>query len=144
MEANSVTKEEFINKFKLQYALAVRDEKVMESYESYCETISRLRSDSIKWLRTLGIPGKVRIQYNDAIQRLAETSHRKYLFHKDPHCGICGYIIARIEEATIDHINPLSRGGLNAYENKQIAHGKCNVKKSNKIGFTLKKSFMGL
>lgn len=141
MEANpSLTKEDFILKFKLEYALAVGDSAVMESYESYCAAISKLRSESIKYLRGLGLPSEFRITCNDAIQGLAETSHRKYLFHKDPHCGICGYVIVSIEDATIDHIYPRSLGGLNEFENKQIAHGRCNVKKSNKVGFTLKRS----
>lgn len=139
MEANtSLTKEEFISKFKFDYAMAVGDQKVMETYESYCETISKLRSDSVKWLRGLGIDGRTRIKYNDGIQRLAETSHRKYLFHKDPTCGICGYVIVKIEDATIDHIHPRAHGGENAFYNKQIAHGRCNVKKSDKIGFSMK------
>ncbi len=136
---NRITKEEFVQQFKLDYALAVSDPRVMETYESYCLTISTVRRDAIRKLKALNVPGYVRIQYNDAVQRLAETSHRKYLFHKDPTCQICFYLIERIEDATIDHIYPVSRGGKNALENKQIAHGKCNVLKSDKLNFVLRK-----
>lgn len=140
MEAKPyLSKEDFIQKFKLSYALAVRDDAVMATYESYSMAIAKLRRDCVQYLRSVGVPGQLRSKYNDSIQRLAETSHRKYLFHKDPTCGICGFLIERIEDATIDHIHPRSKGGANAFENKQIAHGACNVKKSNKVGFTMKK-----
>lgn len=141
METNRyLTKEEFLNKFKLAYYLAVKDEKVMESYESFCEAIRKLRSDSIKYLRGLGVPGYIRSEYNDYLTSFAQSSHRKYLFYKDPTCGICGFQIETIEQATIDHIHPRAKGGANAFENKQIAHGYCNVKKSDKIGFKWKNS----
>jgi hypothetical protein len=140
MAANEpITKEEFIERFKLSYSLAVKDERVMQSYESYCQVVSRIRSDAVAYLKGIGVHGDLRSLYNDSIQRLSETSHRKYLFHKDPTCGICGFLIDKIEDATIDHVHPRAHGGPNALENKQIAHGKCNVLKSDKIGFTIKK-----
>lgn len=145
METNSyLTQDEFIEKFKLGYSLATRDERIMETYETYCIGIAKLRSDSIKYLRGIGVPGAIRLQYNDSIQRLSETSHRKYLFAKDPTCGICGHLIERLEDATIDHIHPRAKGGENAFYNKQIAHGYCNVRKSDKIGFTMKKDSVPL
>jgi 5-methylcytosine-specific restriction endonuclease McrA len=33
----------------------------------------------------------------------------------------------------IDHIVPLSRGGLHCYANVQVAHSRCNLRKRNKI-----------
>lgn len=131
--SEALTKEEFISQFKLDYALLIKDETIMSSYDSYCESVAFLRSKSIQRLRSLGIRAPVREIYNNAIQGLAETTHRKYLFHLDPRCGICGYIIANIREATIDHIYPRAHGGANALENKQLAHEKCNVMKSDKI-----------
>lgn len=139
METDNLTREDFISRFKFNFALATYDDEIMESYESFVAGIAKLRSDSIKYLRGLGVPGYIRCQYNDSIQALAETSHRKYLFYKDPTCGICGHLIEKIEHATIDHIHPRAKGGENALYNKQIAHGYCNVKKSDKIGFTMKK-----
>lgn len=132
-----LTKEEFIQKFKFEYALAVKDPLAMESYEKFCSVIAKLRRASVQYLRSIGVSGDVRCEYNNAVQRLAETSHRKYLFYKDPTCKICGYLIEKLQDATIDHIIPTSKGGPNTLKNKQIAHGHCNVKKSNKIGFTM-------
>ena len=35
--------------------------------------------------------------------------------------------------ATVDHVVPISRGGLDEWSNVQLAHWICNVKKSNKL-----------
>jgi len=47
-------------------------------------------------------------------------------------CGICHKPIP-LEEVTIDHILPKSRGGLMTFENTQPAHADCNVKKADKV-----------
>lgn len=135
-----LTKEEFIQKFKLQFSLALKDNFVMDSWENFARTSRELRSQAIKELRDNGYPPKVRAKYNNSIQNYAQPSHRKYLFYKNPICGICGSRIGKLMDATIDHIYPISLGGDNALYNKQIAHGPCNVKKSNKIGEKWKNS----
>lgn len=45
-------------------------------------------------------------------------------------CGICHTTLAR-NERTIDHILPLSRGGVDAEHNVQLAHRRCNSAKNN-------------
>lgn len=47
-------------------------------------------------------------------------------------CGICGKLVGR-EDASIDHIMPLSKGGLHSYVNVQTSHLRCNVRKQAKI-----------
>lgn len=47
-------------------------------------------------------------------------------------CGLCGYRIATIEEITVDHIIPKSKGGPNHTTNLQPAHKICNELKSNR------------
>jgi 5-methylcytosine-specific restriction endonuclease McrA len=51
-------------------------------------------------------------------------------------CAICGGLMAplgqpckRGTEATLDHVQPLSRGGADHWENTQAAHLDCNQKK---------------
>ncbi len=49
-------------------------------------------------------------------------------------CQICGLPINNsIPEfkATLDHITPLSKGGSNVWNNVQLAHLRCNLKKYN-------------
>lgn len=47
-------------------------------------------------------------------------------------CGLCLWRVA-IEDRSIDHIVPLSFGGKHSYQNTQLAHLKCNIKKNAKI-----------
>lgn len=62
-------------------------------------------------------------------------------------CQICGLFVdwddrENIENTTIcggmypsiDHIVPISCGGLHSWENVQLAHRVCNTRKSNKVG----------
>lgn len=55
------------------------------------------------------------------------------------HCGICGL---KVDEdlaypdpmsASLDHIVPLSKGGMHTRKNVQLAHLRCNVSKGDKI-----------
>lgn len=52
-------------------------------------------------------------------------------------CGICEQLIDKYlrgdawMRATLDHIIPLSDGGLHVFENVQAAHWLCNMRKSN-------------
>ena len=49
-------------------------------------------------------------------------------------CGICGRLVPRADFA-IDHIVPLSKGGLHSYANTQPSHSLCNSRKGARIGF---------
>lgn len=44
-----------------------------------------------------------------------------------------GYKYPGKEYPTIDHVIPISRGGLDAWDNVRLAHWKCNLKKSDGI-----------
>ncbi len=46
-------------------------------------------------------------------------------------CGICGLEIEG--KFHVDHKKPLSKGGLHAVDNLQLAHPVCNLRKHNKI-----------
>ena len=65
----------------------------------------------------------------------------KKLIERDGiHCAICGlpcfydgnYLAALYP--SIDHIVPISKGGGHTWENVQLAHRICNIKKSNLVG----------
>lgn len=47
-------------------------------------------------------------------------------------CGICGLPVS-YDKFHVDHIVPLSKGGLHCYANTQPAHPRCNLKKSNRL-----------
>jgi 5-methylcytosine-specific restriction endonuclease McrA len=46
-------------------------------------------------------------------------------------CGICGLFIEG--DFHVDHIHPLSKGGLHCYANSQPAHPICNIRKGAKL-----------
>lgn len=48
-------------------------------------------------------------------------------------CGLCGTPIASLEEATQDHIIPVSQGGSDTLANVQLAHRVCNEIKGNAL-----------
>ena len=44
-------------------------------------------------------------------------------------CGICGRLIEDQAQLHIDHIVPVSSGGLTVFDNLQVAHAACNLAK---------------
>ncbi len=48
-------------------------------------------------------------------------------------CGLCGAPIASLEEATQDHVIPVSQGGPDTMSNVQLAHRVCNEVKGNAL-----------
>lgn len=57
--------------------------------------------------------------------------HKNRLFQQSNICGICNQPITNMKEATIDHIIPLSKGGIDDITNMQLAHSDCNQLKGN-------------
>lgn len=49
-------------------------------------------------------------------------------------CQICKLPVERMK-ATVDHIIPISQGGLHEYSNVQIAHGPCNSGKGARLDY---------
>lgn len=67
-------------------------------------------------------------------ERRAKQFIRKQLINKNGAvCAICGKPIETMKDCTIDHIIPISKGGLTTIENCQLAHKNCNVTKGDKI-----------
>lgn len=58
---------------------------------------------------------------------------KEILFLIAPRCALCGGKFKSLDEATIDHIIPKSRGGTNSWRNYQLAHGLCNQKKGSTL-----------
>lgn len=59
-----------------------------------------------------------------------EPINRLVVFRRDGWlCGICGDPVAR-EDASLDHVIPMSLGGPHLYSNVQCSHLLCNVRKA--------------
>ncbi len=67
-------------------------------------------------------------------RRLFTQQERNLIYNRsEGHCGICGRFIP-LEEYTIDHIIPLSKGGTNDLDNLQACCGFCNKAKDDSMG----------
>ena len=67
-------------------------------------------------------------------RRMFTTQERNLIYNRtEGHCGICGRFIP-LEEYTIDHIIPLSKGGTNDLENLQPCCSFCNKAKDDSVG----------
>lgn len=54
---------------------------------------------------------------------------KSFLIRKSDLCALCGKPILTMKDATIDHIIPLSKGGVHGIQNMQLAHYSCNNSK---------------
>lgn len=65
--------------------------------------------------------------------------NRKYIFERDNYkCYLCGIDVVlskiyREDQATIDHVIPMSKGGSHTYDNVKACCNKCNSKKGNSL-----------
>jgi 5-methylcytosine-specific restriction endonuclease McrA len=47
-------------------------------------------------------------------------------------CALCGLAIQNTEDAQVEHLKPLNKGGTNDEQNLVLAHSKCNQEKHGK------------
>jgi hypothetical protein len=67
---------------------------------------------------------RMRLARRDPVDRLA-------IFERDGWiCGICGRAVEP-DDATLDHIQPISLGGLHEPANLRLAHGVCNSRRGD-------------
>ena len=67
-------------------------------------------------------------------RRMFTQQERNLVYNRtEGHCGICGRFIP-LEEYTIDHIIPLSKGGTNDLSNLQACCSFCNKAKDDSLG----------
>jgi hypothetical protein len=62
--------------------------------------------------------------------RFFEYEFRRDLYEKSDICQLCKNEIHTLEDCTVDHITPYSKGGKTVPENAQLAHRGCNAKKN--------------
>jgi 5-methylcytosine-specific restriction endonuclease McrA len=55
-----------------------------------------------------------------------KKAYRDRLYQRTPFCRFCGRKIAKREDATVDHLLPQSRGGLDTPANLALACSQCN------------------
>jgi 5-methylcytosine-specific restriction endonuclease McrA len=66
-------------------------------------------------------------------EQFVESVDRQIVLERDEGiCGICGLPTDR-DDFHVDHVIPLSKGGLHCYANVQVAHPFCNIGKGAKL-----------
>lgn len=58
-------------------------------------------------------------------------AYRDRLWHRDPTCAYCGHRV-KLSNATLDHILPRSKGGLDTPSNLVLACERCNQTKASR------------
>jgi hypothetical protein len=66
------------------------------------------------------------------LTRRQKKAYRDRLYQRTPFCRFCGRKIAKREDATVDHLLPQSRGGLDTPANLALACGQCNEAKADR------------
>ncbi|MBR2741226.1 HNH endonuclease [Candidatus Saccharibacteria bacterium] len=59
------------------------------------------------------------------------TIKLRLLWENGKRCAICGKMIESVDDLTVDHIIPISKGGKREISNCQLAHKSCNSRKSD-------------
>ena len=59
------------------------------------------------------------------------TIKLRLLWENGKRCAICGKMIESVDDLTVDHIVPISKGGKREISNCQLAHKACNCNKSD-------------
>ena len=72
------------------------------------------------------------VQLDSEERRANYTKQLRWLFRKGSQCYICLKNVEK-QDGSVDHIIPLSKGGLNNRNNYALAHKKCNLEKGNKV-----------
>ncbi len=65
--------------------------------------------------------------------RFFDFEFRKNLYDKSPVCQLCKNEIHSLDDSTVDHIIPYSKGGKTVPENGQLAHRGCNARKNAQL-----------
>jgi 5-methylcytosine-specific restriction endonuclease McrA len=76
---------------------------------------------------------------NHRLRRVAKVEPA-VVFERDGwRCGVCGNPVdpslkwPNLMAATMDHVVPISKGGPHSYENCQLAHSLCNIRKGDSV-----------
>jgi hypothetical protein len=70
--------------------------------------------------------GEISVKVPGLASRRKLTNQKEFLWRNSHICGICRAPIYSFDEATVDHVVPLARGGSNRFDNLQLAHDRCN------------------
>lgn len=68
-----------------------------------------------------------------SVRKPTYSKFKSRLWRRSHVCGLCKNEITEYKDASVDHIIPISRGGLNHHSNYQLTHVKCNNEKGSTV-----------
>lgn len=91
---------------------------------------ARRRAEGVPWANEGNKSYKARAKRHGVEY---EPVNRIRVFERDGWtCGICGQPVTR-DDASLDHVRPMSKGGPHTYANTQCSHLMCNIIKRDSI-----------
>lgn len=129
-EYNEAHKKE-LSDYKKAWAGKNKEGLTRKRREYYLENCERLKAYSLQWSREN--PDKkheyrARRRAREA-SGIVETVDIQAIYERDGNCCVyCG----RTEDPTIDHVEPLAKGGAHHKDNLVVARKKCNSEKNTK------------
>ena len=96
------------------------------------KTTGSAAQTKIRWTKFRGLVDPI-IRGTLVEPRFFDFEFRKQMYDKSPVCGICKNEIHSLEDSTVDHIMPYSKGGKTTPDNGQLAHRGCNARKNAKM-----------
>ena len=102
------------------------------------EAISRRTGSTlqtkIRWTKFRGLIDPI-IEGTLLEPRFFSFEFRKQLYEDSPVCQLCKNQIHSLDDSTVDHIMPYSKGGKTVPDNGQLAHRACNARKNAQLPF---------
>ena len=122
--------------FRLFYAgraRAVTPDFATWDFENWCDLPAGIEDDVIATpRRAIRIPRVIQLLSYDRVPRREVRFTRRNIFFRDRNrCQYCWKIFPQVE-LNLDHVVPLSRGGLSSWENVVCACVACNSRKGNR------------
>lgn len=74
-------------------------------------------------------------EYTDSEIKTKQFIKRQLVNSNGAICALCGKPILNMKDCTIDHIRPISKGGLTTKDNCRLAHSWCNRIRGNNQEF---------
>lgn len=115
-------------------AQVVTEEYDLHDFESWLELSQYAKTDIIRTpTRQVAVPQVIKLNgYSGFPPRQVKLTRRNIYLRDDMRCQYCGKR-PPMQELTIDHIVPRSRGGTTTWTNVTLACARCNRLKANKL-----------
>ncbi|MFI5089709.1 MAG: HNH endonuclease family protein [Terriglobales bacterium] len=103
-----------------------------ELQEAISKRTGSTEQTRIRWTKFRGLVDSI-IDGTLIEPRFFDFQFRKELYDMSPICKLCTNEIHSLEDSTVDHITPYSKGGKTVPENAQLAHRGCNARKNAQL-----------